>query len=254
MPEDLEVGIRFNTDQAIQDLENDLEDANLEAPTGTQGTSGGAAGGGDGFGLEGGLTAAEFGSDAATGPGGGGIAGQLAGGISKAVVLLGAVVGFLALLEPVQQALSFIVRQFELAVIPLIVALRPILELIQKFAVQIIKLLRNPTQFISGIIQGITKALKPVANAIIGGLNQLPFVNLSPVTTGQTQTRTTGFRSSGSGTNEIEESARNVATASLGFNFANAIQTGALEYFNLSDDGKVEKSQNQDNKGSNLLE
>lgn len=156
MVEDLEVGISFDTDQAINDLENDLQQADITGGLDLD-TEGGAATGGGAGGIAEAAGLAEIGSDIGSGAGGAGIAGRLSGalaGISAPLValvgLLTVAVGFLALLEPVQQALSFIVSQFELLIIPFISLLTPVLQKLNEFMVEALKFFRNPTGTLFG--------------------------------------------------------------------------------------------------------
>lgn len=251
MPEDLEVGITFNTDQAIQDLENDLEQADIQADVATQQQVN--VGEGDGLGATSvieGAGLAEAGSDIATGPNKGGLAG-LAGGISKLAIGITALVGFLALLEPVQQALGFIARQFELFIVPFIAALQPVLELLQKAAVQLIQIFRNPGDFFSGLLSQIKKALAPFANSVIRGLNTIPGVSISTVSTGKGEARQTGFRSTGTQGDPVDEISRDVA-ARGGFNISNAGTT--VTNYLLSDDATVEKLKSNLGGGDNIQE
>jgi len=178
----------------FDELENRLDDEELTKEVNVDG--GGAAGGGGG-GDGGGLLATlglEAGTDIASGAGQGGALGKVAGGLSSAVVLLGSIVGFLALLEPIQQAIGFLVRQVELFVVPFVSALRPVLELVQKAAVRIVQLLRNPGEFFSGLINTVKQALAPLINNFIRAINStVPGVNLQTLSTGsQGSLRTAG--------------------------------------------------------------
>lgn len=211
-------------DRQIQDEDFETEiDADVQA-------DGGAGGGGivDALGL------AEIGSDIGTGGGqGAGIFGSIAGSLSSVTLLLGAVVGFLALLEPIQKAVGFIVRQFELFVTPLVSALLPVLELLQEASVQLIRLFRNPDQFLSGLVNNIKRALAPLVNSIISGLNGLPGVNIQPVSTGQGDIRETGFRDTG------EKQQNDLSRALTGSPLLRTLDD--IDNYLLSDDGKKEK-------------
>lgn len=198
----------------------------------------------EGGGIAEALGLAEIGSDIGTGGGGGaGIFGRIAGALSSTVILLGAIVGALALLEPIQQAVGFIVRQFELLVVPLVAALLPVLELLQDLAVSVIRAFRNPQQFFSGLFNGIKNALAPFVNAVIGGLNRIPGVDIQPVTTGQGQASQAGFRDTGeqAGTagvaqDFISENLLQLTPATVG---------SAVTNYLLSDDAALEKLKNQ---------
>lgn len=181
MPEDLEVGVRFDTDQAVNDLEQDLEDAELTAGTDLTGAGGGTGGGGDGVGTEAAFAGAELGADAASPKQG--ITG-LIGGIGKIGGALIAIAGLLVLLEPIQETLGLILRQFELFVVPFIAALTPLIEVVQKTVAQLIQIFRNPTDFIRGLVNGLLQAIQPFVNAVINALNIIPGLNFNPVSLG----------------------------------------------------------------------
>jgi len=106
----------------FDELESRLDDEELTKEVNVDGGgAGGGAGGGDG-----GLLATlglEAGTDIASGAGQGGALGKIAGGLTSTVALLGGIIGFLALLEPIQQILSFLLRQVELFIIPVVTAL-----------------------------------------------------------------------------------------------------------------------------------
>lgn len=240
MVEDLELGVRLNTDQAVRDLENDLDD--LEADVDVSGQQGGAVSGGGGG--PGGEIAAglgvEAGSDLATGGKKGGILGGIAGGLSKTVVLLSSVVAFLALLEPIQQAIGFLVRQFELLVVPFIASLRPLLRVVQKAVVRILDFLRNP----SSLLSAIKKGLAPFANAVVGALNNIPGVNISPVSVSQGGGTGKEFRATAQGQGANNNALETLAESPFG---GAALGGSSAAFLLLSDDAKQEKDQNQSN-------
>jgi len=145
--------------------------------TGDEGTdSSGPGGGGGGFGT---LLGVEAGSDVASGGGkGSGMLGGLLGGISKMTLALSAVVGLLLLLEPIQAALGGILRVLELAVVPFVAALSPVIQGLSQLVTKAIGFFRNPSQGIGKVIRGVVQSL---GNAIIGALNQIPGVNVKPL-------------------------------------------------------------------------
>lgn len=248
MPADIELGVTFDTDQAVEDLESDLDDVKVGTTAGErQGAAGGA-----GSELAAGL-GVEAGSDIASGGGKGGILGSIAGGIGKIAGLLIGIVAFLALLEPIQKAVSFLVRQFELLVVPVLVALRPFLAALQKAAVSILQLFRNPDEF----LKGIKNALAPFVNAVIGGLNNIPGVDIQRINTdGQNRV---GFRSTGASTQsrETAETLAESQTRTPGGGLAGIASLGFSTGFSLiSDDAAVEKVKQQlaNDLGGNLLE
>jgi len=184
----------------FDELENRLDDEELTKEVNVDG--GGGAGGGGGGG-DGGLLATlglEAGTDIASGAGKGGALGKIAGGLTSTVALLGGIIGFLALLEPIQQILSFLLRQVELFIIPVVTALRPVLELIQRFVVAAVRFFRNPGDFLSNIFTAIRRALASIVNSVIRTINStIPGANFETVSTGQQGTiRDTGIsRTSG---------------------------------------------------------
>jgi hypothetical protein len=169
----------------FDELENQLDDEDLTKEVTFDG-GGGAGGGGGGAGD--GLLATlgiEAGTDIASGARGGGALGKLAGGLSSAVLLLGSVVGLLAILEPIQKAIGFLVRQVELFVVPFVSALRPVLELVQKAAVRLVQILRNPREFFSGLISTVKRALAPLINRFVRAINStIPGANIQTVSAG----------------------------------------------------------------------
>jgi len=266
MPADIELGVTFDTDQAVKDLENDLDDVKVEPKVSTErdeGSGGAAAsgidtgravqqdGGAEGIGAEAGLLGAEAGTDVATGSGKGGALGSIAGGVGKGVALLGAIAGFLALLEPVQKAIGFIARQFELLVVPFVAALRPLLEILQQAVVRVLQFFRNP----GALLEGIKNALAPFANTIINGLNNIPGVDIDRVQTEDTQG---GFRQTGQ--SQRQELKEDVAEGVFGAggNAAGAVPVIAEKLTNslISDDAFVEKLSNKlsSGKAGNVLE
>lgn len=144
----------------------------------TRGGDGATDSSGAGGGM-GGLLGLEAGTDVASGGGpGSGMLGGLVGGISKMVVAIGAVVGLLLLLEPIQAALGGILRVLELAVVPFVAALSPVIQGLTQLVTKAIAFFRNPSQGIGKVIRGVVQSL---GNAIIGALNQIPGVNVRPL-------------------------------------------------------------------------
>lgn len=132
-----------------------------------------------GGGMMGPLMGVEAGSDMASGGGkGSGMLGGLMGGISKMTVLLGAVVGLLLLLEPIQAALGGIMRILELVVVPFVAALSPVIQGLTDLVTQAIQFFRDPTKGIGKVIRQVVQSL---GNALIGALNQIPGVNVKPL-------------------------------------------------------------------------
>lgn len=201
MVEDVVIEFRGDFDEVKEELED--EEFTKEVQMQPTGQAGAAGGGGGGDGAGGILTEAFLGGEigADVGNPATGITGALGGLSSAMMALLGVLtvaVGFLALLEPVQQALGFIMRQFELMIIPLVVALMPLMEALRDFAVQVLKFFQNPRQFVSNMVNGLMRALAPVVNAVIAGLNMLPGVDIAPVTVpGGGASGATGFRGTG---------------------------------------------------------
>jgi len=152
----------------LEDQVNDQGNLVIDAEVDTQGGQGsgvGAAGeatdsgGGGGSGAMLGL-AAEAGSDVATGGGqGAGMMGGLLGGISKMTLLLGAAVGFLALLEPVQAALGGLLRIFEILVVPLVMSLTPLIQSLSNVVTDIVRFFRNPGESIAGAIRNVMEGV-----------------------------------------------------------------------------------------------
>jgi len=170
--EDLEVGVRLipDTDQ----LEDDLEDADLTAGVGST-PSGAVGGGGTGGGaasLEAGVAGAEFGSDFATGKGKGGLAGGLAGISSRLTAVLGVlavIAGVLATLEGIQQGVGLIAQQLELFVVPFITLLTPVLEDLNQAVIRLTKFLRNPTSVFGGDQSGLISDFETAGTSTAGG-------------------------------------------------------------------------------------
>jgi len=141
-----------------------------------EGTDSSGPGGGGGLG---GILGVEDGTDIASGGGkGSGMLGGMLGGISKMVVLLGAVVGLLLMLEPIQAALGGVLRILELAVVPFVAALTPVINSLTKLVTKALAFFRDPTQGIGKVIRQVVQSL---GNAIIGALNQIPGVNVKPL-------------------------------------------------------------------------
>jgi len=204
MPEDLELSVSFDTDEAVSDLEDSVEDSGLMDLGGLGGDDDGGGRRRGGSGLGGVAAGAEIGSDVASGPGRGGIAGTLGGILGTlGTVATGvlAIVGILLLLEPIQQFLGAILRQLELFVVPLLLLLRPVLKQIQKAVVGLVQILRNPQEKLFGPLRDI---LTDLVNSFISAVNNIPGVNISPIgTTGGVQ-----------GVSDIER-ARNILTGDV---------------------------------------
>lgn len=206
MPEDLEVSVSFDTDEAVSDLEDSVEDSGLMdlGGLGGDGDGGGGRRRGGGSGVGGLAAGAEIGSDVASGPGRGGIAGALTGILGTlGTVATGvlAIVGLLLLLEPIQQFLGAVLRQLELFVVPLLLLLRPVLKQIQKAVVGLVQILRNPEQKLFAPLRNI---LTDLVNAFISAVNNIPGVNISPI----------GNRNTVAGVSDPER-ARNILTGNV---------------------------------------
>lgn len=249
----------------FDELEGELEDEEVtkQVVVDTPGAGGGGVqeGGGDGGG-GGGLLAtlgAEAGTDIASGAGKGGALGRLAGGVSAIVSVLGAILGVLLLLEPIQEALGFLVRQLELLVVPLVSALRPVLEVVQKAVIRLIQFLRNPDEFLTGLVNSLRNVLAPIVNSFIDAVNQtVPGVQLDPVSGAQGQTlRETGEFDQVSQNPRAGETQSSIArgateaaiTAVLP---ALAPASSSVAGFLLSDDASQERLKQQASSGSNL--
>lgn len=244
----------------FEDLQDELEDEDFEAEVDLQGegTGTGGAGGGSGGGAMSGLLGAEAGSDIATGPGGAGLAGRAAGGggasagalaggaaILAVVALLAVAVAFLAKLEPIQQAVGFIMRMFELAVIPFVAALGPVMAKIEEGMGKLIQAFNNPDKFASKIGQSIKRILAQVANSIIGVLNSVPGVNMSPVNVPGAPSENVNTRGQTTSTQQQTQT-RSLMGSALGFSMDPAGFTGDvmtdMAFSELSDEGQKNKN------------
>ena len=167
----------------LEDLEKRAQEGEVRIPvsgqdgrtaSGDEGTDSTGAGG-----IGGPLLGMEAGSDIASGGGkGSGMLGGLMGGISKIALGVTAIVGILAMLEPIQAVLSGIMRILEFAVVPLAMALSPLINAMMEMVTKLTQFLRDP---VSGITSAIKSVVQSLGNAIIGGLNQIPGVNIKPL-------------------------------------------------------------------------
>lgn len=171
MPEEpIQVGVGLEAD--IENLEEELEDGDFSTTVDVEGEEGGGGGG-----LLAGAFGAEAGSDVATG---GGRGAGLLGGISRIVLLLGAAVGFLATLEPIQKLFSSIQRIFSLLLAPVLVALRPLMEGLLRMTMKLLDFFgvidtnqNQSSQQLGRIGQSfIPGAFQPLATAVGGGMSQ----------------------------------------------------------------------------------
>lgn len=188
----------------------------------------GTGGGGTMFGL-----AAEAGSDVATGGGkGSGMLGGILGGISKMTLLLGAVVAGLAMLEPIQAALGGILRVLEIFVVPLAMALSPLVNALSRVATDMVQFFRNPGESIAGAIKTV---MEGVINALIGALNAIPGVNISKVNFGGDEKKKPG---AGIQTTR-GETAANSANPDEPYTMFDALMMGPLEDFLVGKQGRL---------------
>jgi len=240
-------------------LEEMAEDGDVKIPVepedgrrtagGDEGTdSTGPSGGGGGGGFAGPILGAELGSDVASGGGkGSGLAGGLLGGLSKMTVLLGAVVGLLLLLEPIQAALGGILRVLEIAIVPVVAALSPVIQGLTELVTQAVAFFRNPSKGLGKVIRRVVQSL---GNALIGALNQIPGVNVKPLSLGDTGPGPagSGIQTQGQG-GAMADSQTDPDTFLDNFNpftlegQANLLQPGTKEIPALSDEANRQRRQ-----------
>lgn len=222
----------------MEDKINDEGDLVLEADVDASGGGTTSAGGDDatdaggGGGLTAGL-AAEAGTDVATGGGpGAGAMGGMLGGISKIALGIGAIVGLLAMLEPIQEALGGVLRILEIFVVPLAMALSPLVNALSRVVTDMVQFFRNPGESIAGAIRNV---MEGVINALIGALNAIPGVDISKVDFGGDEG---GKPGSGIQTTRGKTEA-NTANPDAPYTMFDAFMMGPLEDLIVGEEGRL---------------
>ena len=244
MPEDfeLDVGLVAN----IDDLEKQIESGDFEANVdieggdtllGTQPTGGGGG----------------LGSGVGAGAGASGLLGGMSATLTAILGAITAAVGFLASLQPIQSVVGGIFRQIELFTAQIISVVSPVLNSVNKFMQKIFQVLRNPKEFFSTLINNLKTFVSRVVNSVIGGINQVPGVNIPTVSTNGYQSFGGGDRYTSQGRSTRQGSANQVgggltALAGAGLSISPLALAGAGGYFllnGLSDEGKDETAANE---------